>query len=115
MKIILLYVMFSVSGLLMLKMGAVKGLELQLLGGKIQLTINTFLLIGICFYIIAFMMSLIAMKSMDLSVFYPISAGLVYVFICFFSYVLLNEKITISQIIGTVFILLGVLLMNLNK
>ncbi|KAI4446008.1 hypothetical protein C823_000525 [Eubacterium plexicaudatum ASF492] len=115
MKIILLYVIFSVSGLLMLKIGAVKGLELQVVSGKILFTINAFLLIGICFYIISFIMSLIAMKSTDLSVFYPISAGLIYVLICFFSYVLLNEKITISQIIGIVFILSGVLLINLNK
>ena len=55
------------------------------------------------------------MKAMDLSVFYPVSAGLGYVLVCILSYAILKERITAYQLIGILFILAGVILMNLKK
>lgn len=115
MKLILLYAMFSASGLLMLKMGTVRGLELHISSGKIQLTVNTVLLAGMCLYVLSFILSLIAMKAMDLSVFYPISAGLGYVVVCILSYAVLKEKVSAYQFIGMLLILAGVIFMNIKK
>jgi Membrane transporters of cations and cationic drugs len=115
MKLILLYVMFSASGLLMLKIGTTQGLGLQISSGKVQLTVHIALLVGMCFYILSFILSLLAMKAMDLSVFYPVSAGLGYVLVCILSYAILKERITAYQLIGMLFILAGVILMNLKK
>lgn len=115
MTLILLYVILSAFGLLMLKIGTMQGLELQVLSGKIHFTVSTVLLMGICFYILSFVISLIAMKTIELNVFYPIAAGLGYVLICILSYTVLREKITTYQLIGMIFILAGVLLMNIKK
>lgn len=115
MKIILIYVIFSVSGLLLLKIGATKSLEFKITEGDIYLTVNTTLLIGTCLYLLSFLTSLIAMKSIDLSIFYPVSAGLGYILVCLLSYLILKESITKEQLMGMICILVGVVLMNLKK
>lgn len=115
MAIILIYVLFSVSGLLLLKIGTSKAFELSISEGNFSLTVSGVLVIGMCLYLLSFVTSLIAMKNMDLSVFYPISAGLAYVFVCLLSYVVLRENISRNQLIGMGFILVGVIMMNLKK
>ena len=67
------------------------------------------------FYVESFLTSLIAMKGMQLSVFYPISAGMIYVMVCILSRVILHEEMTIKQIIGMCVILVGIIIMNIHK
>lgn len=55
------------------------------------------------------------MKGMQLSVFYPISAGMIYVMVCILSRVILHEEMTIKQIIGMCVILVGIIIMNIHK
>ena len=108
MGIILIYVAFSVTGLLLLKIGTTRAFNLSFSNGNFEFSVNSILLIGT-------VLSLIAMKTIDLSIFYPISAGLGYVLVCILSYVVLKETIAKEQLIGIVFILVGVILMNLKK
>lgn len=115
MGIILVYVMFSVSGLLLLKIGTTRAFSLTLTEGNLDIKISGILLIGMCLYLLALITSLIAMKTIDLSIFYPISAGLGYVLVCLLSYLVLREHITRMQLGGMLFILIGVVLMNLRK
>lgn len=115
MGIIILYVLFSVSGLLFLKIGTTRAFDLSFSNGNFKFTINYILMIGTLLYLIAFITSLIAMKTIDLSIFYPISAGLGYVLVCLLSYLVLKEAISKQQLIGMLFILVGVILMNLKK
>ena len=112
MGIILIYVAFSVTGLLLLKIGT---FSLSFSNGNFEFSVNSILLIGTVLYLLAFITSLIAMKTIDLSIFYPISAGLGYVLVCILSYIVLKETIAKEQLIGIVFILVGVILMNLKK
>lgn len=115
MGIILLYVLFSVSGLLLLKIGATTAFDFSVSKGCFNIKISGVLLIGACLYLIAFVTSLIAMKNINLSIFYPISAGLGYVFVCLLSNFVLKEEITLKQLLGMVVILIGVILMNVKK
>ena len=115
MSIIFIYVLFSVSGLLFLKIGTTKAFDLSFSNGNFKFTINYILIIGTVLYLMAFITSLIAMKTIDLSIFYPISAGLGYVLVCLLSYLVLKEAITKQQLIGMLFILIGVILMNLKN
>ena len=55
------------------------------------------------------------MKGMNLSLFYPLSAGLIYIAVCVASYLVLKEKISVQQLIGMVVILAGIVIMNLGK
>ena len=115
MGIILIYVAFSVTGLLLLKIGTTRSFSLSFSNGNFEFSVNSILLIGTVLYLLAFITSLIAMKTIDLSIFYPISAGLGYVLVCILSYIVLKETIAKEQLIGIVFILVGVILMNLKK
>lgn len=111
---IILYVLFSSFGLVLLKMGT-KGLEISLHKGNFTLSINYILIIGMIFYVLSFLTSLITMKGMNLNVFYPISAGLVYIMVCILSYFILHEKMTLIQIIGICITLIGIVVMNIKK
>lgn len=112
---ILIYVCFSVGGLILLKMGAVNNFEMSVSKGVFELKINSYLLIGMFFYIMSFITSLIVMRNMELSIFYPISAGLGYVCVCVASYYILKEAISFRQIVGMVLILVGIVIMNIKK
>ena len=115
MGIILIYVLFSVSGLLMLKIGAGRDMRFQISQGTIDFSVNYILVLGLCCYIVSFVLSLVAMKTINLSVFYPLSTGLAYVFVCLASYLILKEAITWKQLMGMTFVLVGVVLMNLKN
>lgn len=115
MAIILIYVTFSVSGLLLLKIGTTRAFDVSISNGNFSFSVNGFLLIGMCLYLVSFLTSLVAMKTIDLSIFYPISAGLGYIFVCLLSYLILKEHISKEQLIGMGLILIGVVLMNLKR
>ena len=115
MIVILVYVLFSVSGLLLLKIGTMKKFSVSLSEGVFDVQLSGILLIGLFLYLMALVTSLIAMKTIDLSIFYPISAGLGYVLVCFCSFFILKENITRQQFIGMAFILVGVVMMNLKQ
>lgn len=112
---ILLYVFFSSFGLILLKMGTNKELNLSWDKGNFTVKINYILIIGMLLYILSFLTSLVAMKGMNLSLFYPISAGLVYVLVCFLSWFWLKEKISTQQMVGMGIIFIGVIIMNIRK
>lgn len=112
---ILIYILLSSFGLVLLKAGANKSLEISFNNGNFQFNVNYVLIIGMFFYMLSFIMSLIAMKGINLNVFYPVSAGLVYVLVGLLSVVVLHEKISTRQIVGTVVVLVGVVIMNIKK
>lgn len=109
------YVVLSSFGLILLKIGTNNSLEVTFVNGNLKFSVNYVLLIGMLFYILSFITSLIAMKEINLNVFYPISAGLVYILVGILSFILLHEQLSIRQITGMVIILTGVLIMNINK
>lgn len=111
---ILVYVLFSIGGLLLLKIGASSNFSINISKGVIDFKVNGYLLAGMCLYVLSFITSLIIMRSTDLSFFYPISSGLGYVGICVLSYYILNENISIRQLLGIGLILAGVIVMNLK-
>ncbi|MCD2436606.1 SMR family transporter [Acidaminococcus sp. NSJ-142] len=115
MWMIIVYVIFSVSGLLLLKMGATRAFSFMVSDGNLNVKLNYLLLLGTCLYLLSFVTSLIAMKSIDLSIFYPVSAGLGYILVCLLSYFVLKEAISTNQVIGMGLILIGVIFMNLRK
>ena len=73
------------------------------------------MIIGMVVYIVSFLLSLAVMKKMNLSVFYPISAGLIFILTCILSVVLLKEKVAVNQFIGMGIILIGIVVMNIKK
>lgn len=112
---LLIYVCLSATGLTMLKMGLDRGSTLLLDKSGFTLQFNWLLLLGMCVYVLSFLASLLVMKRMDLSLYYPISAGLVYIIVCLVSVLVLKEKLSAMQLAGMAVIFVGIILMNLGK
>lgn len=112
---ILIYVLLSSFGLVMVKLGTSHALEFSFDNGNFSLNINYMLFIGLFFYILGFIISLIAMKGINLNIFYPVSAGLIFVLVAVLSVFVLHEKISFVQIVGMAVIVTGVFIMNIKK
>lgn len=112
---LLIYVIMSSLGLTLIKIGTANDFSLKLGRVGMQLQINYVLVAGMCIYIVSFLLSMMVMKKMNLSVFYPISAGLIYILICLLSVFVLKEKVSVNQMIGMGIILVGIVVMNFKK
>lgn len=112
---LIIYVCLSATALTLIKLGLEKNSTLLLNKGGFDLQLSWILVGGACLYVVSFCLSLIVMKGMNLSVFYPLSAGMVYIAVCVLSFLVLKEKITTTQLIGMAVILAGIVIMNLNK
>lgn len=110
-----IYVIMSSLGLTLIKIGTANDFSLKLDRVGVQFQINYVLVAGMCIYIISFLLSMMVMKKMNLSVFYPISAGLIYILICLLSIFVLKEKVSVNQMIGMGIILVGIVVMNFKK
>ena len=115
MKVILimsLYMCCSAMGLVLIKMGVNKGFGISLENNFLQIKFGVILIVGMLLYVTSFLLSLFAMSKLDLNYFYPISSGMIYIFVCVLSVVLLKENISKTAICGMILILAGVVVMN---
>ena len=110
-----IYVCLSAAGLTLIKLGLGKESTLLLDKGGFNLSLTWTLVGGACLYVISFLLSMVVMKGMNLSLFYPLSAGLIYIAVCLASWLVLKEKISTSQLIGMAVILAGVIIMNIGR
>lgn len=109
-----LYILFSAAGLALMKMGISRGFKLGLERGALHLQINIIALLGILLYVCSFLLSVLVMSKMNLTYFYPLSAGLIYILICLIGVLFLKETVSISQWIGMALILGGVIMMKIS-
>ena len=112
---LIIYVCLSATGLTLIKLGLGKDSTLLLSKGGFNLNLSWTLVLGACLYVVSFCLSMVVMKGMNLSLFYPLSAGLIYIAVCVLSFLVLKEKITTTQLIGMIVILAGIVIMNLKK
>jgi drug/metabolite transporter (DMT)-like permease len=72
---------------------------------------NYFLLAGIFLYAISFLMWLFILSKVKLSIAYPITS-MNFVLVLLFSYFIYDEKLTLFQYGGVVFIIMGIFLLS---
>lgn len=112
---LVIYVCLSAMGLTLIKVGLGKQTSLSLDPNGFSLSFSWILVAGMCLYILSFLTSLLVMKGMNLSIYYPLSAGLIYILVCVLSVIVLKEKIGMIQLIGMAVIFAGILIMNIQK
>ena len=112
---ILFYVLVSSMGLIFLKIGTGMDFGISFSRDVVSFQINHMLILGLLFYAASFCISLLIMKDSDLSIFYPVSAGLAQVCVCLLSYIVLKEKISGMHLLGICLILCGVVIMNIRQ
>lgn len=112
---IILYALFSAVGLTFLKLGAKQDFSVSFYRHSFMVQINYMIVLGLFFYIVSFLLSLFIMKKSELNLFYSVSVGLVYICVCFMSYFVLRESISVMQLVGMCLIFAGVIIMNLCR
>lgn len=114
-SLMLIYVICSALGLTLIKMGLNSKLGLSFSAACIEMKIPLLLLGGVLLYICSFLLNMFVVSKFNLSYVYPISAGLIYVAIIILSVFLLKETVSTTQIIGMAAILIGIVIMNIQK
>lgn len=74
---------------------------------------NWNLALAIMLFLITTVLSIIAMRFMEFSIFYSFTA-LNYLFIMFFSWKILKEKFDRLRVLGNVLVIIGVIIFNLK-
>ena len=105
----------SAAGLTMIKIGTSRESTLLLDTAGFDLKLSWILVIGLCIYVLSFLMSIMVMKRMNLTIFYPMSAGLIYILVSLAGFLVLRESFTFQQLIGMGIILTGIVVMNIGK
>jgi len=122
MKIAIIYILISVLtstvGQLMLKKGMADLGEVTLSMNQIvaivwKMGTNPYVFFGLAIYLAGTVFWLAALSRVDLSYAYPF-ASLSYIAMLAASWLIFDEKVTLSRIIGTVVIGIGVLLISRN-
>ena len=112
---IIIYVMFTVAGLILMKKGGNAG-KIAIGSGEFSFNISLISALGFVCYIISFLLfTRIVMMFDNLSYISPICNGIAQAMIVISSIVLLKEKFSGYTIGGAVLIIAGVILMNIKK
>ncbi len=111
---IVMYVIFTVAGLILMKKGGNAG-KISLGGGELGFSISWISLLGFICYIISFLLyTRIIMMFENLSFISPICNGIAQVMIVVASWLILKEQITGLNVGGALLIIAGIVIMNLK-
>lgn len=109
-----LYLLCSVGGLTLVKFGGDSN-SFALTQSFFNLQLSYYTLIGLILYIFSFLMWIVIVGRFNLSYIQPLTAGLSYILVLAASIFILKETITPFQWGGLIFILIGVVLMNVGS
>lgn len=108
------YVICSALGMVLIKSGGqTTGLNFDKIGFGMQF--SWIFLLGAVLYILSFLLWMIILQRFPLTYISPVSYGILFVVMAIFSYFVLNETLNLTQIIGTVMIIGGVLICTIGK
>ena len=112
---IFLYLIFTVSGLILMKKGGNAG-QISIGSGEIGFSISWISALGFICYIISFLLfTRIIMMFENVSFISPICNGIAQACIVISSIIFLKEKFSGATIGGAALIIAGVIIMNLKK
>lgn len=114
MIVIGIYILFTVGGLILLKLGA-GNMNVAIQSGNIQVSMGYISILGFIAYIISFLLyTFYIIKHYDLSYIYPIVTGLTQILVVLAGVFIFKEHITLHGGIGIGLILVGLILLNLK-
>lgn len=111
---LLLYIILSVSGLMLFKSGGGAN-TFSLYLDKISMSFSMISLVGIFCYGCSFLLWLNIIKDNKLSYIFPIANGLVTIMTVMGGIIFFQEKIQSTQWIGILCIIIGITLINMYK
>ncbi len=108
------YLILSSLGLLLMKMGG-SGTNLSFEPQAFSLVMPYRLMIGLLCYIGSFLLFTLILQKSNLSLIYPVSAGIMNIVSVVLGVIVLKEKITTAGAIGISLIIAGVVLLSLKR
>lgn len=112
--LIALYLIFSVSGVVLFKLGTDKGFVVSVSTGVFNLKISLVSILGLICYMCSFLMYMFLIAKFDMSYIVPVTTAIVQVATFILAIVIFKESITVTKVIAIVFIVLGIAIMNIK-
>lgn len=112
--LVIIYLVLTVSGLILYKLGANQEFLFTITHGIFNVKMSIISFIGLLCYIGSFLLYLFILPKFNLSYIMPIMSAISYIGIFVLSIIILKEKVTTAGIIGSIIILIGILIMNLE-
>lgn len=109
-----IYLILTVSGLILYKYGANKEFLFEVTNKGIQLKISLISILGLLCYLFSFIMYMIILPKFNISYIMPVTSAISYISVFILSALVLKEAIHTNGIIGSVIILVGIIIMNLG-
>lgn len=111
---IILYLLFSVGGLILMKLGA-NNINIAIKNGTFNFSMGINAILGFVSYIFSFLIySFYIIKNFDLSYIFPILTGITQVLIIIFGILLFKEHISLFGFAGIFLIILGIVFLNIR-
>ena len=116
MKIVLLlvYLCFTVSGLVLMKLGGNSG-QIAVNEGIFHFNISLVSALGFFCYLCSFLIFTQLVLMFDLSYIMPVTAGVVQVLTLIAAKIIFKEQMSIQAIIGATLVIIGVIAMNWKR
>lgn len=111
--VLLAYSILSALGMVLMKMGG-KSTRFEKKPIGVIIDLDYRLLLGVVMYFLSFIFWIIVLKLFPVVYISPIVYGINFLFIVFFSSILLKEKVTLQGIIGAITIIAGVILASVK-
>lgn len=110
--IVAIYAIFTVTGLICYKYGTNINFDISLKNSNLGVNVHIVAIIGLCFYIVSFLLYILVLPKFNLTDIMPIISAITTIAIYILSVWILGEEVTIQKIIGAIIITAGVFIMS---
>lgn len=113
--LIAVYLIFSLAGVFLFKIGCQKEFLVSVSTGIFSLNISLISIMGLLSYVCSFLMYMFLISKFDMTYIVPVTTGITYILTFILAVLIFKEAITVNKVIGSVLILAGVLVINMKK
>ena len=112
--LVTIYLILTVSGLILYKYGANKNFEISFANNVFNMKLNILSILGLVCYLFSFLIYMLILPKFNLTYIMPVTSAISYISIFALSVMVLKEAITAHGVIGAVIIVIGIIIMNLK-
>lgn len=114
MILIVVYLLLTVSGLVLMKLGGNSG-TISVVNKELTLGINLISALGFLCYIGSFLLYTKIIMMFNLSYIVPLTTGIAQILTLIASYVIFKDEMSITSVSGAIIVIIGILIMNIKR
>ena len=112
---IVLYLVLTISGLILYKKGTSNDFLINFSNGMLNIKLSWLSIMGLFCYLCSFLIYMLILPKYDLTYIMPLMSAFSSISIYLLAILVLKESVTVTGIIGTIVIIIGVLLINWKR